>query len=205
MPSRSPRVLLADDQRDILEALQLLLEERGFPGAVRHVAGGRAGGDRRSRLRCRADRSQLRARHDVRAGRARPAGAAARPGSDASGHRAHRVGERRCRGRGDAPRRARFRAEAVGQRAAARHRPDAGRAEPRTAARAPARRRRPPELRRRASADCALAGDEAGHRAHRADGAVRRQRADHRRERHRQGARRSGDPRAVAASGAGRW
>ena len=30
MPSRSPRVLLADDQRDILEALQLLLKSEGF-------------------------------------------------------------------------------------------------------------------------------------------------------------------------------
>ena len=30
MPSRSPRVLLADDQRDILEALQLLLKGEGF-------------------------------------------------------------------------------------------------------------------------------------------------------------------------------
>ena len=30
MPSRAPRVLLADDQRDILEALQLLLKSEGF-------------------------------------------------------------------------------------------------------------------------------------------------------------------------------
>jgi DNA-binding NtrC family response regulator len=30
VPSRSPRVLLADDQRDILEALQLLLKSEGF-------------------------------------------------------------------------------------------------------------------------------------------------------------------------------
>ena len=44
VPSTIPRVLLADDQRDILEALQLLLKSEGFQVQSRLVAGGRACG-----------------------------------------------------------------------------------------------------------------------------------------------------------------
>jgi hypothetical protein len=104
VPSRSPRVLLADDQRDILEALQLLLKSEGFQvQSVSSPAAVLAAIDEADFDAALIDLNYAR---DTTSGQegAGPAGAAARPGSDASGHRAHRVGKRRRRGRGDASR-----------------------------------------------------------------------------------------------------
>ncbi len=202
VPSKAPRILLADDQRDILEALQLLLKSEGFQvQSVTSPAAVLAAIDETDFDAALIDLNYAR---DTTSGQEGLdlLGAASGRRSDAAGHRVDRLGERRCRRRGDAPGRARLRPEALGQRPAARHRPNAGGAEPRAAPGAAARRGRAAQLRRRASADCAIAGDEAGDRAHRADGAIRRQRADYRRERHRQGAGRAGDSRAVAARAA---
>ena len=111
------------------------------PARDRLLARRRARGGRGARVRRRADRPELRARHDV--GRRRPQPALAHPGhrSDAAGRGDDGVGQRRGRRRGDAPRRARLRPEAVGQRAAARDRPHPDRAEPGAAQGAAARGR----------------------------------------------------------------
>ena len=77
-----------------------------------------AGRGRGARLRRRADRPQLRARHHVGPRGPRPAVAAAGARPHAAGRRDDGVGQRRRRRRGDAPRRARLRPEAVGERAA---------------------------------------------------------------------------------------
>jgi hypothetical protein len=122
-------------------------------------------------------------------GGARPAGAAASTRSTRRCRcRDDRLGQRRPRRRGDAPRRARLRREAVGQRAPARHAAHAGRA------RAGAAPQRAAGGENRAlrgdgapGADRRVAGDAAGARADRARRPLGRQRADHRRERHRQG------------------
>ena len=121
--------------------------------------------------------------------------------ADAAGRRDDRLGQRRPRRRGDAPRRPRLRPEAVGQRAPAGHRPHAGRArrarcaaasgsKPRTCCCAATAQPRP---------DRRVAGDAAGAADDRARRPVRRQRADHRRERHRQGPGRAGAARRLAA------
>ena len=140
--NRAPRVLIADDQRDVLEALRLLLKGEGFefetassPGGVlaaleardfdvalidlnyaRDTTSGQEGLDLLARIQA-LDR-------------------------DAAGDRDDGVGQRRPRRRGDAARRARLRPEAVGQRAAADDAAHADRAGPRAAARASASRRR---------------------------------------------------------------
>ena len=102
---------------------------RGLPARDRVVSRRRAGRGRGARVRRRADRSQLRARHDVGRGGAQPA--VAQPGdrSHAAGRGDDGVGQRGRRGRGHAPRRARLHPEAVGQRAAARDHPHADRAQ----------------------------------------------------------------------------
>ena len=131
MPRQSePRVLIADDQSDVLEALRLLLKAEGFvletassPAGVlaavdarefdvalidlnytRDTTSGEEGLNLLSRIQ--VDRSHV------------------------AGRRHDRVGQRRSRRRGDAPRRARFHPEAVGQRPPARDRPHADRVEP---------------------------------------------------------------------------
>ena len=114
---RCPRVLIADDQPDVLEALRLLLKGEGYriesagsPAAIleaidgdefdavlmdlnyaRDTTSGQEGLDLMSQLRA--------------------------PRFDAADRRDDRLGQRRGRGRSDAPRRPRFRAEAVGERA----------------------------------------------------------------------------------------
>ena len=183
-------------------------QSRRVPARDRVVAGRRARGRRGARVRRRADRSQLRARHDLRRGG--PQSALAHPGDrpDASGRGDDGLGQRRGRGRSDAPRRARFRPEAVGQRAAAGDHSHADRAEP-GAAQGPAARGRELAAARRghAEADRRIVGDAeraAGDLAHRSVG---RQRADPRRERHRQGSRRARAARRVEPRVApdGRW
>ena len=106
------------------------------------------------------------------------------------------------RGRGDAPRRARLRREAVGQRPPAGHRAHADRAgtgaareRPRLEAQtAAAGRDGTPALIAESAAMRPVLRDDRARRA------VRRQRAHHRRERHRQGARRAGAARRRRAA-----
>ena len=123
------------------------------------------------------------------------------PRSDAAGGGDDRVGQRRSGGRSHAPRRARLRAEAVGERAAAHHRPHPGRARARAAAAAAARSREPvAEARRPADAHRRSGDDAPGARADLAGRAVGGERARHRRERHRQRHRRAGDSCRVGAA-----
>ncbi len=130
------RVLAADDQPHILEAIELLLRPAGFevdtaksPAAVREVAGQRV-------LRRRAHRPELHARYHLGPGRSRPAlrnrGHRQQPASD----RHDRVGQRRTGRRSHAPRRARFHPEALGERAPARDPAHPGRTASRLAAHA---------------------------------------------------------------------
>ena len=195
-----PRVLIADDQPDVLEALRLLLKAEGYQLETALLARRRAGGGRGARVRRRADRPQLRARHHLRPGRPRPA----HPHPGARPHAARRrddgLGQRRSRRRSHAPRRARFHPEALGQRAAlaiVRTQIELGQAlpqgpAPRSGELAAARRGRA-QAHRRIGRRCGCPG---GHFARRPVG---RQRPDHRRERHRQ---RGGRP--DAARGVGR-
>ena len=201
-----PRVLIADDQPDVLEALRLLLKGEGYqiesagsPAAIleaidgdefdavlmdlnyaRDTTSGQEGLDLLSQLRSTR--------------------------SDAADRRDDRLGQRRRGGRSDAPRRARLRPEAVGERAAAHDRAHAGRA----GARAPpaaAARSREPIAQARHPADAHRRGgvDAAGARADLARRAVGSQRAHHRRERHRQRHGRAGDPRGVRRAPAKGW
>ena len=136
-------------------------ESRGLPARDGVVARGRAGGRRGARVRRRPDRSQLRARHDLRRGGAQPA--VAQPGhrSDAAGGGDDGVGQRGSGGRGHAARRPRLHSEAVGQRAAALDHPHADRAQsgapegpaPRSGE-LPASRRRPAEADGRVARRC---------------------------------------------------
>ena len=201
-----PRVLIADDQPDVLEALRLLLKGEGYriesassPATVidavqardfdavlmdlnyaRDTTSGEEGLDLLTRLQ--------------------------RAGCDAARHRDDRLGQRRHRRRSDAAGRPRLRPEAVGQRARAGHRPHAGRTVAGAAPAAAPRSREPlPEARRRTAPHRRGGGDAAGARDRSARRPVRRQRADHRRERHRQGDGRAGDPRRVAARGPRAW
>ena len=106
----------------------------------------------------------------------------------AAGDRDDGLGHRGPGGGSDAPRRARFRPEAVGKRAAADHRQDADRTEQRHPPRhAPGSGEPAAARRRRADADRRIAVHAAGAADDLARGAVGRQRADHRRARHRQG------------------
>ena len=122
--ARPARVLVADDQPDVLEALRLLLKAEGFElETARSPAGGRWRALEAREFDVRADGPQLRARHHLGPGGPRPADAR----SQALDPTLPVVvmtawGSVDARGRGHAPRRARLRAEAVGQRAAARHR-----------------------------------------------------------------------------------
>ena len=122
MTTRNPRVLIADDQADVIEALRLLLKAGGLRGRSRDLAGRRVVRGRKPRLRRRAHGPELHARHDIGQRRAGPAAAHQGAGQQPARHRDDRVGQHRGCGRGDAARRARLRREAVGQRAAARRR-----------------------------------------------------------------------------------
>ena len=200
-------MLIADDQRDVLRGAAAAAQGRGVPARDRLLAGRGARGGRSARVRRRADRSQLRARHDLRRRGARICSSRIqgdRP--DAAGRRDDRLGQRRSRGRGDAPRRARFRAEAVGQRPPARHHPHPDRAEP-GAAQGPAARSRELAAPRRghAEADRRVAGDAERAAGHRARRPLRRERADPRRERHRQGRRRARAARRLEPRRRARW
>ena len=117
----TPRILIADDQPDLLDALKLLLKGQGIEvDAVTSPEAALRGG-RSASIRPRPDGPELHGRHDVGPRGHRSARARAGARSAAAGRRDDRLGQRRSRGRGHAPRRARLRAEAVGQRAPARH------------------------------------------------------------------------------------
>ena len=126
-----PRILIADDQPDLLDALRLLLKGEGIqmeavtsPDAVLAAVGTR-------HLRPPADGPQLHRRHHLGPRRHRSAGARAGARRPAAGRRDDRLGLGRPGRRGDAARRARLRAEAVGQRAAGRHAAHRNRERPR--------------------------------------------------------------------------
>ncbi len=197
-----PRVLIADDQADVLEALRLLLKGEGYriesagsPAAILEAIDAR-------RVRRRVDGPQLRTRHDVRPGGARPAVADPPSRQHAAGRRHDRVGQRRGGGGSDAARRARLRAEAVGERAPADDRAHAGGTGARAAAPAAARGREPiAEARYPSAAHRRRRLDAPGARADSPRRAVGSQRAHHRRERHRQRHRRAGDSLRVRPRG----
>ena len=113
---RVPRILVADDQPDILEALQLLFKAEGYEVETALSPAGVLLAVQRRRFRRRADRSQLRARHDIGRRRTRPARTDPDRRSDAARFRHDRMGQRRWRGRSDAARRLRLCREALGQR-----------------------------------------------------------------------------------------
>ena len=121
------RILIADDQPDILNALKLLLSDEGY-----EVAEARSPAEALERLEATDfDLAIL----DLNYTRDTTSGqegldllrAHQGPRPDAPGRRRHRVEQRGRRGRGHAPRRARLRREAVGRRAAADDGADAGR------------------------------------------------------------------------------
>ena len=66
-----PRILIADDQADVLAALSLLLKGERFQIETASSPEGVLRVDRHTRIRRRADRSQLRARYDFRQRRSR--------------------------------------------------------------------------------------------------------------------------------------
>ncbi len=157
---------------------------------------------RGARLRRRPHRPELRARHHVGPGGPRPARPRPRARPLPAGPRHDGLGHGRPGGRGDAARRARLRAEALGQHAAAHDAAHADRARPRAAARGPPRGREPnPAQRGGAGDDRGIAGHAPGPGRHRARGARGCQRAHHRRERQRQGRRRAGAARRLVALG----
>ena len=128
-----PRILAADDQQHILEAIELLLKPQGYevdvarsPELVREALV-------QFFLRRGTDRPELHAGHDVRTGRPGPAFGYCRHRQHASGHRHDGVGQCGTGGRGDAARRAGFHSETVGERAAACHSANAGRTASRVA------------------------------------------------------------------------
>ena len=110
MPSvrqTAARVLVADDQPDVLEALRWLLTGEGYePEFVSSTDGGH-GAAARAAVRSAADGSELYPRHDVGPRGARAHSARPRPRPGAADRRHDRLGQRRHGGRSDAPRRAR--------------------------------------------------------------------------------------------------
>ncbi len=195
MRPSAPRVLIADDQADVLEALRLLLKAEGFQLETASSPAGVLAAVEAREFDVALIDLELHAGHDV--GRRRPQPALANAGTrpDAAGGRHDRMGQCRDRRRSDAPGRARFHPEALGQRAAAVDHPDADRAEPGAAQRTTARGRELAAAQRRLSQDRRrIAVDAERAAGHLARGAVGCQRPRARRERHRQGRRRAGAP-----------
>ena len=115
-----PAILIADDQPDLLDALRLLLKPEGIAVDAVHSPEAALAAVQTTPVRSRADGSELHRRHDVGPRRDRPPGARAGARRHAAGRRDDRLGLGRPRGRGHAPRRARLRPEALGQRSARR-------------------------------------------------------------------------------------
>ena len=133
-PTSAPRIL--DRRRPARRARGAApaAQGRGLPHRVRRLAGRRSS-PRSTRDEFDAVLMDLNYTRDTTSGQEGLdlLSQLQRARSDAAGGRDDGVGQRRGRGRGDAPRRARLRPEAVGQRAAADDRPHAGRARPRAA------------------------------------------------------------------------
>ena len=206
MSTPSTRLLIADDQRDVLEALRLLLKAEGYQiDAVESPAAVLKALEQRDYDVVLIDLNYAR---DTTSGQEGLELLTKIHGADEMlpvvVMTAWGIGERR--GRSDAPRRARLRRKALGQRAAQGDRPHAGRARSRAAARHATRGAVPDDAeRRRTAVDRGLSGDAAGAADHRARRSVGRQRAHHRRERDGQGRRRTGAARRVIARPTVRW
>ena len=200
------RILIADDQQDIIDALRFLLLDEGY-----EVTPARSPGEALERLEA-SDFDlvvlDLNYTRDTTSGQEglRPDGADPIAGSVAAGAGHDRIQQRRRSRRGDAPRRARLHREAVGRRQAAGGGADANRAAP----------RRAPQPAPAGSQRAAPAGRDAGVRrrgpGHRRDPAddragrpLGRERAHHRRARHGQGGRGGVAARASATGAARRW
>ena len=194
-----PRVLIADDQADVLEALRLLLKAEGFQlETASSPAGVLAAVEAREFDVALIDLNYTRDTTSGEEGLNLLSRIQALD-PDAARRRDDRVGQRRGRGRSHAPRRPRLHPEAVGQRAAARDHPHADRAEP-GAAQGPAARSRELAAARRGACRSIVAESPAMQTVLQVIsrvGPVGRQRPDHRRERHRQGRRRAGAARRV--------
>ncbi len=203
MPSpAAARILIADDQPDVLEALRLLLKGEGYQiDSVESPAAVLTALERRE-YDVVADRSELRARHDVRAGGARPARAPARGGRVAAGVVMTAWGsvnlavEAMRRGARDFVEKPWDNERLL---TIVRTQTELGRAL-RRSTRLEAQAQAPG--RRHAGAHRGIAGDAARPPGDRARRAVRRERAHHRRERHRQGTRRAGAARGSSGRAA---
>ena len=106
-PETAARVLVADDQPDVLEALRWLLTGEGYEPQFVSSTDAVLDRLRAEPVRSAADGSELYPRHDVGARRARADPARARPRPGDADRRHDRLGQHRHRRRGDAPRRAR--------------------------------------------------------------------------------------------------
>ena len=71
MRGAAPRVLVADDQPDVCEALKLLLKSEGYSTETIHTPEGIVKAVERQDFDLLLDGFELRARHDVRARRTR--------------------------------------------------------------------------------------------------------------------------------------
>ncbi len=107
------RILIADDQPDVLLALRLLLKGNGYATETVSSPAELLEAVASSRIRSCVDGSELRARHDVGAGRARSALASQRDRKCSADYCDDRMGDGRTRGGGDAARRYGFCREAV--------------------------------------------------------------------------------------------
>ena len=199
--SNRTRILVADDQPDVREALRLLLKGEGFDTETRRVSCRRARGARSARVRRGADGPELRARHHVRPGRARSCSRSIRAKDStlpvvvmtAWGSLELAV-EAMRRGAKDFVQKPweNARLLAILRTQIELFASPAQEPAPRSR-KSLAARRRPPDLDRRIGRDAAGDGFDRARRA------LGRQRADHRRARHRQGSRRAHSARALAA------
>ena len=118
----SRRVLIADDQPDVVAALRLLLRGAGLETDAACLSAGSPRPIERADYDLLLMDLELRARHHVGTRRARAAERSPRARSSAADHRHDRLGEHRDGRRRDAPRRAHLRAQAMGEHLARRDR-----------------------------------------------------------------------------------
>ena len=182
------RIIAADDQTDILEALRLLLKREGIAMVPASSPAGVLSALEQEDFDAALIDLELRARHHPR--RRGPRSALAAPGarSRPAGGGDDGLGQRGRRGGGDAPRRPRLRAEALGQCPAGGDAAHADRARARPAAKPPAGRGELAPARKRPADDRAVRRDAGGPPGAGEGRAQRGERADHGRARH--GARR---------------
>ena len=186
--TRTPCILVADDQPDVLEALRFLIKGEGYQAVP--VNSPAAVIDEVESRDFDAVLMDLNYTRDTTSGQEglELLNRIQTAGHHAAGDRDDGVGQRGTGGGSDAPRGARFHPEAVGQRAAVGHSEDADRTGARAAPRTAAGGGEPRAARRALSAaDRAIGGHAPGARRDLARRPVGRQRVHHRRERHRQG------------------